>query len=198
MVPPKSEVLSERPTTAGARVATRADASSVIAPSQNIVHITTGPTSVTSPSTATMKNQLPSNTRHHGPTNAQASTFPSTATTLKRSDAKEAHGKVVKSAEVAGVSTSASRMNAPVHRLQASGPVNVSPEGAAVLISKDRSPSNLSKLRTDKCTSASGSTLGVNAQGDETSTSLSRPVNHTHHLQAALPCPEVEENGKSE
>lgn len=248
--PSKPQVLTERPpmncttsptsmikvaaVAAGARIASPADASFVseaAARSQNVVHIRTGASSLTRPSTITMPNQLRSNFSCNGPTNAPISAYASTVPNLQLGVAKEKQGsfikpmelsvqsnpvstaivlngssgninatastpnKVVKTAEVSWVSTSASEMKEPVQRDQVAGVDNIHLKAAVELVSEDRSGSigNLLKPEVDKRTSAS---VNTHTQGDLTSISFSHPVNQTQEdLRVALPSLEVEENG---
>ncbi|KAH6777837.1 hypothetical protein C2S51_009149 [Perilla frutescens var. frutescens] len=118
--PPKSQVLTERPplhcttsptsmikvaaVAAGARIATPADASSVIeaAPrSQNVVHIRTGASSLARSSTTSVSNQLYSNSYRNGPTKAPVSAHSSTVPNLQLGVAKEAQGNSIKPKEKA-------------------------------------------------------------------------------------------------
>ncbi|KAL0287773.1 UNVERIFIED_CONTAM: hypothetical protein Sangu_2679200 [Sesamum angustifolium] len=117
--PPKSQVPSKRPTmnptstpdsmvkaaavAAGARIATSADASSLIeaARSQNVVHITTGGSSVMKSSTTSITNQLPSNVHfiRNGLAKAPISTYSAAKPNISRpGEAQQAQGHPIKPA----------------------------------------------------------------------------------------------------
>ncbi|PIN15933.1 hypothetical protein CDL12_11425 [Handroanthus impetiginosus] len=91
---------------AGARIATSADASSLIeaARSQNVVHITTGGSSMMKSSTASISNQLPSNVHfiRNGLAKAPISTFSSAKPTISRpGEAQQAQAHSTKPATAA-------------------------------------------------------------------------------------------------
>ncbi|KAL0393866.1 UNVERIFIED_CONTAM: hypothetical protein Slati_4352800 [Sesamum latifolium] len=117
--PPKSQVPPKRPTmnptstpdsmvkaaavAAGARIATSADASSLIeaARSQNVVHITTGGSSVMKSSTTSITNQLPSNVHfiRNGLAKAPISTYSAAKPNISRpGEAQQAQGHPIKPA----------------------------------------------------------------------------------------------------
>ncbi|XP_011082058.1 uncharacterized protein LOC105164926 [Sesamum indicum] len=117
--PPKSQVPTKRPTmnpnstpdsmvkaaavAAGARIATSADASSLIeaARSQNVVHITTGGSSVMKSSTTSITNQLPSNVHfiRNGLAKAPISTYSAAKPNISRpGEAQQAQGHLIKPA----------------------------------------------------------------------------------------------------
>ncbi|KAI3470843.1 hypothetical protein Pfo_027506 [Paulownia fortunei] len=120
--PPKSQVPTKRPSmnpttspdsmvkaaavAAGARIATSADASSLIeaaARSQNVVHIITGGSSAMKSSTTSMTNQLPSNMHFtgNGLTKAPISACSATIPISRPGEAQQAQGNSIKPAELA-------------------------------------------------------------------------------------------------
>ncbi|KAK4435686.1 hypothetical protein Salat_0732100 [Sesamum alatum] len=117
--PPKSQVPTKRPTmnpasipdsmvkaaavAAGARIATSADASSLIeaARSQNVVRITTGGSSVMKSSSTSITNQLPSNVHfiRNGLAKAPISTYSAAKPNISRpGEAQQAQGHPIKPA----------------------------------------------------------------------------------------------------
>ncbi|KAI3468416.1 hypothetical protein Pfo_025079 [Paulownia fortunei] len=254
--PPKSQVPIKRPcmnptstsdsmvkaaaVAAGARIATSADASSLIeaARSQNVVHITTGGSSVMRSSTTSIANQLPSNVHfiRNGLAKAPISTYSATKPNVAQpGDAQQAHGHSIKpaasavlpnpvaaapvlnatsvvenatapilsielpkTAEDAVISTSANEIKECVQSGQGAdqadfcgcAPVERLPEAQSAALG------NQSEEVEKRQTSASDNMLKENTQGDQASISIADPVSQTKDDRLALPCTEVEDNGK--
>ncbi|KAK4389038.1 hypothetical protein Sango_2240800 [Sesamum angolense] len=230
--PPKSQVPSKRPTmnptstpdsmvkaaavAAGARIATSADASSLIeaARSQNVVHITTGGSSVMKSSTTSITNQLPSNVHfiRNGLAKAPISTYSAAKPNISRpGEAQQAQGYPIKPAASAVqsksvVTATVLNVTSGVETATASTPSVTLPktsEDAVVSTSatEERLPVNQSAALGNKSevgksqSSASGNAPEENTRGDQASISLSDPVGQRQDDQVALPQPQAEGNG---
>ncbi|KAG8375342.1 hypothetical protein BUALT_Bualt10G0090200 [Buddleja alternifolia] len=208
---------------AGARIATSADASSLIeaARSQNVVHITTGGSSMIKPSTTTsIKNQLPSNVHfiRNGLAKAPISAYSATKPTIisRPGEAQQAQGHSIKPAASAIQSNQVGP--APVRNVAsgventiASSEIAKTAKDAVVsssaneikeLVQRNKGADQLAELSNQSeevekhQSSASGNSLKENSRGNQASLPFSGPSSQTQDGQVALPCSEVETSDK--
>lgn len=209
--PPKPQLLTDRPSVnptpipdsmvkaaavaAGARIATPADASSLIeaARSQNVVHITTGITPAMKPSPS-IGNQLPSNVHfiRNGLAKAPISTYCAPKPNISQPvEAKQSQNRPLKPA----VST-VPNLVGPAQVLK------VTPEKENAVVStlangiKEVHQSNQSEEVGKNQPSSSSNAVKENTLEDQASISIPEPISQTTNDGVALPCSKVEGNGK--
>ncbi|KAL8521677.1 hypothetical protein ACS0TY_011984 [Phlomoides rotata] len=236
--PPKPQLLADRPSVnpaptpdsmvkaaavaAGARIATPADASSLIeaARSQNVVHITTG-TSPVMKSSSSIGNQLPSNVHfiRNGLAKAPISTYSAPKPNISQPvEAKQSQNRSLKPAasvvpnlvgtaqvlkvmpekENAVATTLANGIK--VHQSnQAAKPAESSVCAPVERAPEDRSAAldNQSEEVGKNQPSSSSNAVKENTLEDQASISIPEPISQTTDDGVALPCSKVEDSGKS-